>query len=86
MKRLNKNIVVLLTFLMLSVVPMKAQVFIMDDEFEGVLRHGESEFVLVAPNEGHDGDQYVPIGEGVLLLTTLGGAYLLTKRKKSDRQ
>ena len=84
MKRMNKNIIVLLTALLLSVGSMKAQIFIADDEFEGVLRQGESEFVLFVPVQGQDADQsmYTPIGSGLLLLSGMAGAYLLTKRKK----
>ena len=78
-----KKTVVLLTVLFMAVVPMKAQVFIADDEFEGMMRQEESEFVLFVPVQAQDGDQsYSPIGSGVLLLAGLGGAYLLTKRKK----
>ena len=35
MKRMNKNIMVLITALLLCVGSLKAQVFIADDEFEG---------------------------------------------------
>ena len=83
MKRMNKNIIVLLVVLLLSVGSMKAQIFIADDEFEGMLRQGESEFVLFVPVEGQDADQfYTPIGCGWLLLSGMAGAYLLSKRKK----
>lgn len=80
---MNKNIIVLLTALLLSVGSLKAQIFIADDEFEGMLRQEESEFVLFAPVLGQDADQfYTPIGSGLLLLTGMAGAYLLTKRNK----
>ena len=85
MKRINKNIMVLLTVLLLSIGSLKAQVFIADDEFEGVLRQGESEFVLFVPAQAQDADQsYTPIGSGVLLLAEMAGAFLLTKRKKRE--
>ena len=82
MKKMMKKTVVLLTVLFMAVVPMKAQVFIADDEFEGMMRLQESEYVLVVPQLGTDADQFTPIGNGLLLLAGLGGAYLLTKRKK----
>lgn len=83
MKKMMKKTVVLLTVLFMAVVPMKAQVFIADDEFEGMMRQEESEFVLFVPVQAQDGDQsYSPIGSGSLLLTGMAGAYLLTKRKK----
>ena len=84
MKEMMRKIVVLMAVLMLFVGPMKAQVFIADDEFEGTLRLEEDEFVLFVPNQGHDGDQFAPISDGVLGLVVLGGAYLLTKRKKKE--
>lgn len=84
MKKLMKKTVVLLTVLFMAVVPLKAQVFIADDEFEGMMRLAESEYVLVVPQQASDADQYTPIGNGVLLLAGLGGAYLLRKRKKKE--
>ena len=82
MNKMNKRIVVLLTALLLMVGSMKAQVFIADDEFEGMMRQEEPEYVLFVLGQGHDGDQFMPVGNGVLLLVGLGGAYLLSKRKK----
>lgn len=83
MKKMNKRIVILLTALMLMAGTMKAQVFIADDEFEGTMRLEDEEFVLFVPTQGHEGDQfYAPVGSGLLLLTGMSGAYLLTKRKK----
>ena len=83
MKKMNKRIMVLLTALMLMAGTMNAQVFIADNEFEGTMRLEEDEFVLFVPTQGHDADQfYAPVGSGLLLLTGMAGAYLLTKRKK----
>ena len=84
MKRMMKKTVVLLTALFMAVVPLKAQVFIADDEFEGMMRLSESDFVLVVPQQASDADQVTPIGNGVLLLAGLGGAYLLRKRNKKE--
>lgn len=83
MKKMNKKIVVLLTALLMLVGSSKAQVFISDDEFEGMLRHGESEYVLVAPAQGLDTDQYTPVGHGLLFFTLLSGSYLLVKGGKT---
>ena len=84
MKRMMKIAMVLLTVLFMAVVPLKAQIFIADDEFEGMMRLAESEYVLVVPLEGSDADQYVPVGDGMLLLAGLGGAYLLKKWHKKE--
>ncbi len=86
MKRMNKmngKIVVLVTILLMMVGSSNAQVFIADDEFEGTLRQDDPDYALFVPYLGSDADQsFTPVGSGVLLLTGLGGAYLLTKRKK----
>ena len=84
MKKMMKKIVVLLTVLFMTVGSMKAQVFIADDEFEGMMRKSDPDFVLVAPVQGLTTDQYLPLGNGVLLLAGLGGAYLLKKRNKKE--
>ena len=70
--------VVMLSFSMAS----WAQVFILDDEFEGTLREGQSSSELLVPIQGQQVDQYAPLGEGALLLGCLGGAYLLSKRRR----
>ena len=77
-----KKIMILLTVVFLSVGPLKAQVFIADDEFEGMMRKDNPDFALVSPLQGFSSDQYLPLGDGVLLLVGLGGAYLLRKRNK----
>lgn len=83
MNKMNRKFVVLLTALLLMVGSSKAQVFIADDEFEGMMRKQDPEFTLFVPHLATDADQsYTPVGSGVLLLAGLGGAYLLTKRKK----
>ena len=81
----KRRVLVLLTTLLLLAGSSNAQVFIAEDEFEGTMRLKEEEFVLFVPNQGLDSDQsFAPIGSGALLLTCLGGAYLLTKRKKKE--
>ena len=71
--------IMLLLLLSLTMVS-KAQIFINDDEFEGALRNGKSSSILLVPIQGQQTDQYVPLGEEILLLGCLGGAYLLKKR------
>ena len=38
----------------------------------------------MVPEQNVTYDQYVPVGEGILLLAGLAGAYLVGKRKKED--
>jgi hypothetical protein len=74
--------IMLLLLLSLTMVS-KAQIFIDDDEFEGTLRNGKSSSsILLVPIQGQQTDQYVPLGEEILLLACLGGAYLMKKKKK----
>ena len=78
--KVKKSIVLLLLLSMATA--SQAQIFIDDDEFEGRMRSGASYSNLLVPVQGQGTDQYVPLGEGVLALSLLGGAYLLTKRKE----
>ena len=82
MKKMNKIVMIFAVALFLMAEPLRAQVFIQDDEFEGSMRLGSDEFGLVVPMEGSDVDEFVPLGEGALTMALLGGAYLLTKRKR----
>lgn len=91
----NKKHAVRKTFVLLTVLATMAlamkpsmvysQVFLWDEE-TGSYRAGmtESEFNIV-PYQGGDADQYLPLGDGLLLLGGLGVAYGLAKRKKSKR-
>ena len=80
---MNRKFIVLLAALLMVAVSSNGQVFIADDEFEGMLRREEPEYALFVFNQGYDADfSYVPVGSGALVLTCLGGAYLLAKRKK----
>lgn len=81
MKSFRNRVFAILTVLFLMIGSLQAQVFITDDEFEGNMRLGESEFVVPVPYQGGDLDEYLPLDGGWLLLG-FGGAYLLRKRKK----
>lgn len=80
-----KKILLILTLLLTLAAPMRAQVFIMEEDegpdrnvlgangtYNNVIVHGSSD----------DQTNYVPIGNGVLLLAAMGGAYLVGRRKK----
>ena len=86
--KFSKKIFALASALMLAVAA-HAQVFILsDDEFEDSKRSPSVNGTPLAPQQGGDIDQslteHVPLGSGVLLLSVLGGAFLLGKRKKDD--
>ena len=67
-----------------------AQILIMDEvEEEDSERTNtdESELELpMVPELGITIDQYAPLGGEILVLGCLGGAYLLGKRRKKDKQ
>ena len=83
---MKKLIITIAIATMLSV-PAMAQVF-MDDEDLNQNR-GEvtpNEFGVMVPRTGVTYDQYkyTPVGEGILLLAGLAGAYLIGKRRKEE--
>ena len=83
---MKKLIMTIAIATMLSV-PAMAQVF-MDDEDLNQNR-GEmtvDEFGVMVPRTGVTYDQYkyAPVGEGILLLAGLAGAYLIGKRRKEE--
>lgn len=90
MKKRSIIILVLmaLMFGMTSVNQVKAQVFIMDKEEEAYSdRIGTNDpgNFFIWPEHDETWDlSYAPLGDGLLLLGCLGGAYLLGKRRKKD--
>jgi len=85
--RTRKAIVMVafLGMLALTMYPGRAmsQIFLTQDDMENSLRApAPSDFVIPVPYEGGDLDEYIPVGSGVWLLAGLGGAYLLSKRRK----
>ncbi len=78
--------VVALLLCMLTV-SASAQVFFMKEDDVWNCREDREEigYIPVLPQNTTDDwvpGEFVPIGEGVMLLTLFGGAYLLKKRKK----
>lgn len=76
-------IIVALLLLLASAAP--AQVFTTDEDVNLRETAGDMDVLGRIPYHSVDYDQanaYAPAGEGIMLLTALGGAYLLGKRKK----
>ena len=84
MKKIRIIVLIVVTMLIVAG-PVKAQVFILDDEFEGTMRNPTEDFGLIVPIEGLDTDQYLPLGDGLYLLAVLGGAYLIKKGAKKKK-
>ena len=83
---MRKSIILLVTMLMMAL-PMRAQVFLTQEDLDSE-RAGQWEDIgLIIPIHEQDFDQaepYTPVGSGIVLLTVLGGAYLLGKRKEQE--
>ena len=80
---MKKRIVTIILALFMAVVPTMAQVFIMENDESMSPRDPESAitFNVIVASQDVANDQFVPLGEGILLLSGLAGAYLLRKRK-----
>ncbi len=63
-----------------------AQIFLTDEDMQSSMRTvtPENELLPIIPELGLTLDQYAPATGGVLVLSLLGGAYLLGKRKKKE--
>lgn len=70
--------------MLMAVVPAMSQVFILEDNEWNNKRNSEDGFGVMVPEQNVIYDQYVPVGEGIVLLASLAGAYLLGKRKKEQ--
>lgn len=78
-----KKILLIFTLLLTLAAPMRAQVFIMEEDenqrFENVFGNGEWNNVIVH-GSADDQTNFVPIGGGLLVMTALGACYLMNKR------
>ena len=82
---MKKLILAITTVLTLASAPAMAQVFLDDDDnFDNRTVLSEGDFGAMVPSQNVEIDQYVPVGEGFLLLAGLAGAYLVGKRKKEE--
>ena len=81
-----KKLIMTIAIATMMAVPAMAQVFLDDEDLNN--RAGSSEVPgAIIPEQDVTYDQfqpYVPVGEGILLLAGLAGAYLVGKRKKED--
>ena len=78
-------VMVAMTLLVLLSGTAKAQIFLQDfDQTTDNPRVEADDYGFFIGPQGFDGDQYLPLGDGVLLLMGLGGVYLLNRRKRED--
>ena len=80
-----KKILLIFSILLALAAPMRAQVFIMEedenDRVTNVFGNGVWNNIIVH-GSADDQANFVPLGEAVLLLTALGCVYLVRKLKK----
>lgn len=73
--------------LLLIAMPLstKAQVFMLDGDENYRAPEDPSVFINLPSDYGMGTDYYAPVGDGLLLLSVLGGVYLLRKKEKSNK-
>lgn len=70
---------------LLFVGAVQAQVFIAEDETNDSRILSQEYGVIPYHGVAHDQENFVPFGEGVVLLAALGGAYLLRKKVRINK-
>lgn len=76
----TRRVVAILLFMAMAFTA-KAQIFMMDGDENYREPEDPAVFVNLPSNYGEGTDWYTPLGDGIMLLAALGGAYLLGKRK-----
>lgn len=81
-----KKILLILTLFIALAAPLRAQVFMMDGE--GNYREPEDPevFAGLPENYGLGVDWYTPVGDGLLLLSAMGGVFILAKKRRDSKQ
>lgn len=83
-----KKILLLFTLLLTLAAPMRAQVFVMEEDessrVDNVFGNGQWNNIIVH-GSADDQTNFVPLGSGLLVMTTLGGVYLLGRRNKERK-
>ena len=84
---MKKAIIAITIAAIMAATPAMAQVFL-DDEETNTMRDGTGTGTtppgVYTPEQDSPNDQYTPVGEGILLLAGLAGAYLIGKRRKEE--
>jgi len=82
---MKKRIITILTMLFMAVVPCMSQIVILEDDenFNRQVRD-VNDFHVMVPSQDVPHDQYIPIGDGLLLLTGMAGYYLLRRQRRGE--
>lgn len=82
---MKKKLFAITAAVMMAVAPAMGQIVILDDdEWNHPRATGESPMGVMVLEQDVTYDQYLPLGEGIAVLTVLAGAYLVGKRKKES--
>ena len=86
MKKRIVSAMAILALVLGTTMTANAQIFLDDDDMN-VREHGNMDVGNIIPQHGVDWDQadYTPVGEGIVLLSVLGGAYLLGKKRQKEQ-
>ena len=80
-----KKLIMTIAIATILAAPAMAQVFIDDEDMNGNRANGSSQMIINNPAVYDSGsDWYAPVGEGIVLLAGLAGAYLIGKRRKEE--
>ena len=75
-------VIVIVSLLVLLVGSAKAQIFLQEFDQTDNPRVEAEDYGLFIGTQGSEGDQYLPLGDGLFVLVGLAGAYLLKNRKR----
>lgn len=82
---MKKRILTIIATLTIAITPAMAQIYMDEDDWNNNrMRSDENSVGVMVAEQNIQIDQYVPLGEGVMLLAGLGFAYLLGKRKTNE--
>ena len=80
-----KKLIMTIAIATMFVAPAMAQIFIDDEDMNGNRATGDAQMIINNPAVYDSGsDWYAPVGEGIVLLVGLAGAYLIGKRRKEE--
>ena len=90
-RNMKKTLILMAAALLLSM-PLRAQVFMTQEDLDKERDGQFADIGLIIPihendfdqGEGENADDYAPLGSGIALLSVLGGAYLLGKKRKNS--
>lgn len=81
----TRRVVAVILFMAMSLT-MKAQVFMLDGDENYREPENPQVFAGLPENYGLGVDWYTPVGDGIILLAALGGAYLIGKKRQKQNK